>query len=393
MSKKTTRSSAGSGTIRKREDGRWEARYTAGINPATGKQIQKSIYGKTQKEVREKLRKVTSEIDEGGYFEPSNMPLADWLDIWMKDYLKDVKPRTVDSYCSTARKHLKPALGRIRLKALTPVQVQVFINELFEGENGEGGLSAKTVHNIHGVLHRALQDAVSIGYLKYNVADNTKLPRKSKPEIHPMDKEDVARFLTAIQGNELETLFRTALFTGMRQGELLGLTWSRVDFVNGTITVSKQLQRKRDGSGEYELITPKNNKPRTLTPASDVMVRLHRLQTRQMEQRLMAGSAWENDQGFVFVNDLGRHLAAHTVYLKFKKVVEDMGMPDFRFHDLRHTFAVMSLQAGDDIKTLQENMGHHAASFTLETYAHSTASMKRESSERMDRLIQSVSGL
>ena len=112
MSKKTTRSSAGSGTIRKREDGRWEARYTAGINPATGKQIQKSIYGKTQKEVREKLRKVTSEIDEGGYFEPSNMPLADWLDIWMKDYLKDVKPRTVDSYCQKtpeARSGTNPA--------------------------------------------------------------------------------------------------------------------------------------------------------------------------------------------------------------------------------------------------------------------------------------------
>lgn len=393
MAKKTTRSAAGGGTLRKRGDSRWEARYTVGVDPATGKQIQKSIYGKTQKEVREQLRKITSEIDEGSYFEPSNMALGDWLDIWMKDYLKDVKPRTVNSYCSTVRNHIKPALGRIRLKALTPVHIQMFTNELYEGEDGDGGLSAKTVHNIHGVLHRALQDAVCIGYLKFNVADNTKLPRKQKAEIHPMDKDDVARFLKKIEGHEFETLFRVALFTGMRQGELLGLTWDSINFVNGTITVSKQLQRERDGSGEYSLITPKNNKARTLTPARDILIRLLKLQTQQMEQRLILGDAWDNPKGFVFVNEWGHHLSAQTVYLKFKKVMEEMGLPDFRFHDLRHTYAVMSLQAGDDIKTLQENLGHHTASFTLETYAHATASMKRESSERMDRLIQSVSGL
>jgi hypothetical protein len=156
MSKKTTRSVAGGGTIRKRGDNRWEARYTAGIDPAAGKQIQKSIYGKTQKEVREKLRKITSEIDEGTYFEPSDMPLGEWLDIWIKDYLRAVKPRTVACYCSNVKNHIKPALGRIPLKALTPVHIQVFINELSDGENGDGGLSAKTVHNVHGVLHRAL---------------------------------------------------------------------------------------------------------------------------------------------------------------------------------------------------------------------------------------------
>lgn len=233
----------------------------------------------------------------------------------------------------------------------------MFTNELYEGEDGDGGLSAKTVHNIHGVLHRALQDAVCIGYLKFNVADNTKLPRKQKAEIHPMDKDDVARFLKKIEGHEFETLFRVALFTGMRQGELLGLTWDSINFVNGTITISKQLQRLRDGTGKYVLISPKNNKSRTLTPARDILIRLLKLQTQQMEQRLILGDAWDNPKGFVFANEYGNHLAVQTVYFKFKKVMEEMGLPDFRFHDLRHTYAVMSLQAGDDIKTLQENLG------------------------------------
>ena len=343
--------------------------------------------------MREKLRKVTAEIDEGSYFEPSSMTLGEWLDVWTKDYLKDVKPRTADSYCSTVKNHIRPALGKIALKSLSPVHVQIFINQLFEGKNDKKGLSAKTVHNTHCVLHRLLQDAVRIGYLKSNPADHTNLPRKEKPTIQAMDRDDVARFLTKITGHEFETLYRTALFTGMRQGELLGLTWDCVDFVNGTITVAKQLQLTRDGTGEYSLISPKNSKARILTPAEDVMDRLRQLQTHQLEQRLKLGSAWENKDGFVFTNEFGHHLCAQTVYFKFKMIMKELGMPDMRFHDLRHTYAVLSLLAGDDLKTLQSHLGHATAQFTLEVYAHVTASMKKESSQRMDRMIQSVSGL
>ena len=158
--KSNTKNAKGSGTIRKRSDGRWEARYTTGIDPKTGKQTQKSVYGKTQKEVRQKLTEVTAEIDSGTYLEQTKDTVGEWLDTWLKTYaLYSVKSYTYDAYERSCNIHIKPALGRIRLSALTAPQIQQFYNSLIT----EKELSPKTVKNIHGVLHRALGQAVKLG--------------------------------------------------------------------------------------------------------------------------------------------------------------------------------------------------------------------------------------
>lgn len=397
--KSNTRAAQGSGTIRKKTVTRkgqpytyWEARVTVGRDPGTGKQIQRSFSGKTQKEVREKMQAAAVAVNEGTYMEPSKMTLGQWLDVWAKDYLGSVKPFTLRAYSDQIKNHIKPALGAVKLDALNTHTIQSFYNSLGVGQNGKPGLSPKTVKNIHGVLHKALQQAVAIGYIRFNPADSCTLPRTTKKELAPLDEEQSKAFLQAIQGQRYETLFTVTLFTGLREGEALGLTWDCVDFSKGTILVSKQLQREKKKNGAYIFAPLKNDKARTITPAPWVLQVLRTHRAKQAEQRLRAGPLWE-DSGFVFTNELGRHLAIHTVYKDFKKAVAAIGRPDARFHDLRHSYAVAAIRAGDDIKTVQGNLGHATAAFTLDVYGHVTDQMKQASAARMEGYIKEVLNL
>lgn len=397
--KSNTRAAQGTGTIRKktvtrsgREYTYWEARYTAGIDPGTGRQVQRSITGKTQKEVAQKLREITAAIDAGTYTAPSKMTVAQWLDIWAAEYLGNVKPFTVRSYSDQVRNHIKPALGAVKLEALNTHTIQSFYNSLGVERDGKPGLSPKTVKNIHGVLHKALQQAVAIGYLRFNPADACTLPRSVRKELAPLDEEQIRAFLQAIQGQRFETLFTVTLFTGLREGEVLGLTWDCVDFTKGTILVSKQLQREKKKGGAYVFAPLKNDKTRMITPAPWVLQLLRTHRAKQAELRLKAGPLWE-DSGLVFTNEFGHHLAIHTVYKDFKKAAAAIGRPDARFHDLRHSYAVAAIRSGDDIKTVQGNLGHATAAFTLDVYGHVTEQMKQASAARMEGYIKDVLNL
>lgn len=391
------RNAAGTGSIRKKtitRDGKqytyWEARYTEGYDPGTGKQIQRSVTGKTQKEVAQKLKAATAAIDAGSYKAPSKMTVGEWLDIWQQDYLGSVKPRTVDSYRTTVDTHLKPAFGAMKLEALPTHEIQRFYNNLQKGQGPKAPLSPKTIRNIHGVFHKALQQAVELGYLRTNPATACKLPRVEKTEIKPLDSEAIEKFLDTIKGHPYESVYVVTLFTGMREGEVLGLTWDCVDFDKGIITINKQLQKERRGTGAYHLVSPKNGKGRRITPARTVMEVLKAQQQKQAEWKRLVGEAWEGSD-FVFTDPMGHHLSAQTVYLHFKKLAAKAGYPEARFHDLRHSYAVAALQSGDDIKTVQENLGHHTAAFTLDVYGHVTEQMKQDSADRMDRFIRRIS--
>ena len=389
------RSPAGSGTIRKKtivKNGKeytsWEGRVTLGFDPLTGKQKQKSVSGKTQREVAQKIRELTTSIDKGIYREPVKMTVGQWLDIWLDQFVGSVKPRTIEAYDCSIRTHLKPAFGDVKLDALTAADIQKLYIAL---QRKEKPLSAKSIKNLHGVLHRALQQAVELGYLHSNPSDPCKLPRIEKKDIQPLDEEAIRRFLQAVQGRRYEYLYLVTLFTGMREGEVLGLKWENIDWENGTILIGQQLQRKHDGTGEYTLISPKNGKHRRITPAPFVLDVLRKQQELQAQWKRDAYELWEDD-GFVFSDEVGHHLSCQTVYLHFKKIAAEIGCPKARFHDLRHSYAVASLQIGDDIKTVQENLGHHTAAFTLDVYGHVTQKMKRDSADRMQQFINSVRG-
>jgi len=375
------------GTIRKRPDGRWEARYTLGRDPGTGKQVQRSIYGDTQKEVRQRLQQVSTAIDEGTFVQPTKMTVGQWLDIWRKEYLGSVKPATVISYGQQVKNHIKPALGAVKLSALHAAPIQMLYNDL-----QAGGLSPKSIKNVHGVLHRALKQAVILGYIRANPSDACTLPRIEKTPIQPLDSPDIAAFLDALQGDRMASLFTVDVFTGMRLGEILGLQWPCVDFSRGTILIDKQLLRPRQKGDTFRFGPLKNDKPRTVTPAPFVMQMLRERRREQMEQKLRAGRAW-NEGDFpdlVFTDALGKHLNYNIVQRHFKSALRRAGIPSKSFHNLRHSYAVASLRAGDDVKTVQENLGHHTAAFTLDQYGHVTESMRRDSAARMEAFIRGL---
>jgi integrase len=240
------------------------------------------------------------------------------------------------------------------------------------------------------VLHKALQQAVELGYIRHNPANACKLPRTEKAEIKALDNDAISRFIEVIKSHRFEIVYLVTLFTGMREGEVLGLTWNCIDFDNGTITINKQLQRERGGTGVYHLVSTKNGKSRHITPAPSVLEVLKDQERRQSEWRVQVGEAWE-DSGLVFTDEIGHNLSAQTVYLHFKKLAAQAGYTAARFHDLRHSYAVAALQSGDDIKTVQENLEHHTAAFTLDVYGHVTERMKQESASRMEQFIKRVS--
>lgn len=385
MTTKATKNAKGGGTIRKRSDGRWEARYTLGIDPKTGKQIQKSVYGKTQKEVRQKLTAITAEIDDGMYMDIPRLKTADWLNTWVTEYIGNVKSSTRKSYQDHVRLNIIPYIGNVPLSKVTAAMIQQMYNEL----QAEKELSPKTIKNVHGVLHRALEQAQKMGYIRSDPLAAVTLPRIEKKQIKPLEDEELCAFLKEIRGNPYELVYFVTVFTGLRQGEVLGLTWDCVNFEKQTLLINKQHGKKK-GTREYCFSSLKNDRPRVIEAADGVMDALKKQQLRQQRWAARLKDGWGNPDNLVFTTETGRYLCNQTVYLAFKKIVRRLHLDATRFHDLRHTYAVNSLKSGDDIKTVQENLGHQTAAFTLDVYAHATNSMKRESANRMDQYIHSV---
>lgn len=334
------------------------------------------------------------ELDRGIYQEPCKMTLGQWLDIWQKTYLGHVKPRTAETYQTDIKNHIKPTLGAIKLEALTTPVIQAFYNDLLHPTARDiKPLSPKTIHLINGILHKSLQQAVSIGYLRFNPSDACTLPRVERKELRPMDDIAISRFMSAVQGHPYEAIFLVTLFTGMRKGEILGLTWDHVDFSKGSLLINQQLQRLKtnDGKKEERLVSTKNGKGRQITPAPFVMDVLCHQWKVQAQWRLQAGSSWQ-ENGLVFTDQLGGCVFSWNVYRAFKRLAAEIGLPDLRFHDLRHSYAVAAIRSGDDIKTVQSNLGHATAAFTLDVYGHVTDQMKQASTARMESFIKRVSG-
>jgi integrase len=364
----------GEGSITKRKDGRWMARYT--VHTAKGPK-RRHVYGKTRKEAADKLARVLSDRTDGIVYDDENTTVGEYLDGWLKGSVRgSVRKSTYDRDAYLVNNHLKPALGRVKLKKLAPAHVQGFYRDRLDA-----GLSASTVHKMHAILHKALVRAVAWQMVPRNVSEAVEPPQPTPKEMRPLSPAEARRFLDAARGERLEALYVLAVTTGMRQGELLALRWQDVDLENATISVRRTLTR--DG-GRVTIGEPKTRKSRRLIRlTSQATGVLRRHLERQLWEMQMVGDGYV-DRGLVFTASTGAPVNPSNLRQRsFVRLLTKAGLPHVRFHDLRHTCATLLLSKGTHPKFVQELLGHATVAITLDTYSHVVPGMGDQTARAM----------
>ena len=347
----------GEGSITRRKDGLYMGRYS--VQTATGSK-RKTIYGKTRQEVSEKLNQALANRDSGLIFDAENLTVGEYLDKWLRDSVQgSVRASTYKSYGHQVRRYLKPSLGWMKLRKLSPMHIQGMYREM-----QDRGLSARTVEYTHAVLHRALKQARRWGVVNRNVTEDVDPPQVKREEIQPLNCDQTRALLKSAEGNRLEALYIVAVHTGMRPGEILALKWDDVDLDSGTLQLNRALY-----DGEFNAPkTPRSRRRIKLTNGSVKALKAHR--KRQLEERMRHAGLWQ-DNGLVFPSTVGTPLSHRNLVRSFKALLKSAGLPQaFRLYDLRHTCATLLLSRNVHPKYVQELLGHASIALTLDTYSH-----------------------
>lgn len=371
----------GEGTIRLRSDGRWEGRYSLGSK-------QKSIYGKSEEEVKDKLKKIIANITLGTYFEPSKIKVQEWLKYWLFEYKKKkLKPKTFESYNQIIECYINPVLGSLTIDKLNPILIQQEINNIKK--------SARTVKYTHTILKMSLKHAVSTELILKNPADNISLPSENKKEIKILDKTDLKKFMDHIRSHKLGPAFHLAITTGMRRGEILALRWKDIELESGLIKVRRNMDRVKvfnENENVYKLVegTPKtkrSNRVLPILPDTKTLLKSH--YTRQKIEKVRLGEKYIDD-GYVFCNKNGTPLSPRNFAKHFYKVLKDADIPHTNFHSLRHTFASYGLENGMELKVISELLGHSSIAITADIYTHVSINKKKIELDKLNQILTSL---
>ena len=411
----------GEGSITKRSDGRWMARVDLGYQ--NGVRCRKTVYGR---EVQTKLRETLQRTESGLPPLPEQETVGAYLRRWLELRREQLRPHTYISYEQTVRRHLTPGLGRIRLAKLGPRDVATWLHGC-----RTQGVGPRTIQYSRAVLRAALNQALRWELVSRNAAALTDAPQHQAREIKPLTPEEARALLAAVAGHRLEALITVALGLGLRRGEALALRWEDVDLTAGVLSVRHTLERAggdaaarkpllaeratlrsrlKDAADEatrrqrvaqlddvqarlkpvqtsLRLAEPKTARSRrTITLPTLVAGALRAHRTRQLEERLAAGSRW-HDTELVFTTRIGTPIGTHSLHSTFKGLLRAAGLPSIRYHDLRHTAATLLLAQGVDVRTIMETLGHAQVSLTLNTYAHVVPVLQREAAAKMDAIL------
>lgn len=373
----------GEGSVTQRSDGLWEAKvslgYTAGAD-GKARRVRKSLYGKTRKEVADKLAKALRDHQQGLPVAVERQTVGQFLDRWLEDVVKPARAaKTYASYAELMRLHAIPGLGHHPLAKLAPQHVAALLKE-----KSDAGLSPRRVHHIRSVLRNALNQAMRWGLVARNVAALVEPPRQTPREVKPFSSSEVRALTAAVEDDRLAALFRLALTLGLRQGEVLGLRWQDVDLDGGSLRVRKALQRI---DGVLTLKEPKSEKSKRtlrLPPSLVSALRAHR--DRQAFDKAAAGVRW-GESGLVFTTAIGTPLDPRNVIRSWHRLLDAHGIARRPFHTCRHTAASLLLAEGVPLKVVQEVLGHSLLSTTADIYAHLTPAAFQEAADAMERAL------
>ncbi len=361
------------GSIHQRPNGTWRAQISA-----YGKRFSYSATSKA--EVLKWLHRTQFQIGQTQFGDASHLTIEDFLNGWLESSRMRLRATTIYQYELTARNHIIPHIGKIKLSDLNPIQVERLYAYLMET-----GVGVRTVRLTHGVLHSALEKAIKLRLIPSNPASKATLPRLRQSEMQILDVDQVSRFLVAASGNPYEALYHLALTTGMRQAELFGLKWADVKWTSGTVYVRRQVQRT-PGDG-WQFVEPKTRSGvRTLKLGEETLHRLRVHKQIQEQAKLQAGEQWI-DHDLIFPTAIGTPGDPSNLRKDFIKTLLLAGLPVLRFHDLRHTAASLMLNHGIPVIIVSRRLGHAKASITLDVYGHLLHEMQDEAARLMDSLV------
>ena len=376
------RRAAGEGNIRKRSDGRWEGRYVAG-HDANGKPIRKNILGKSQAEVKEKLKHALEESHMLDVGKAEDYTVEKWVNEWFELYSKPyIRESTQRFYQGYIDHQVIPMLGEIKLTKLTGRDIQKMYNEVKdhgrireEQKEKQPGMSASYVRGLHMMMHNCLDRAVKERLILRNPTDDCIVPKLEKKEMKILAPQHISAYLKEAEKRGVLAVFFLELTTGLRKGELVALLWSDLDTENKTIAVNKQAVSVKGGGVK---VTP----PKTETSIRKLSV------SQETIELLTEEHSKHPDNPYMFPSPkTGEMYYPDTITSIHNKILKSAGLEHIRLHDCRHTFATLALQNGVDIRTVSGMLGHYDAAFTLRTYTHATNPMQVKAANTMGQLI------
>lgn len=337
----------------------------------------KAYYGKTRAEVAKKLSDAIKAHGDGLPIPNDRQTFAQFVERWVSTVTPTLRPKTASNYAQLLSAHAVPLIGRIPLPKLQPSDLV----RVYEQRRKDGAAPRSILH-LHRVIFRCLRYAERWGDVARNIAALVDAPKVARSEMRCLTAEEARALLAVVQGDRLEAFLILALSTGMRSGELLGLTWRAVDFDRGTVAVLASLQPTPGGLALMETKTNRSRRVIDVVPRVVACLRRHRA-AQEMERRV-AADAWEGDLDLVFTTATGTPLDGRDLIRKwFRPLLKRAGLPAIRIHDLRHSYASIALARGVHPKVVQEAMGHATIAVTLDLYSHVVPSLQREAAKEM----------